>query len=152
MYTALGNQLHVSSALTSLALFDIIRFPLIMLPMVINNIIEAKVSLNRIQEFLLAEEVEPIGSGSLKRIGVRLTNASFRWEGSMEGTYQDKEFDVVERKDFFLNGLNLELEARQLVCIVGSVGSGKSSILSALIGDMKRVHGEVSPCFFFSFS
>lgn len=31
-YTALGNQLHVATALTALALFEILRFPLFMLP------------------------------------------------------------------------------------------------------------------------
>ncbi len=43
-YIALGNTLDVATALTSLALFDILRFPLFMLPNVLNNIVEAKVS------------------------------------------------------------------------------------------------------------
>lgn len=33
-YIALGNMLDVATALTSLALFDLLRFPLFMLPMV----------------------------------------------------------------------------------------------------------------------
>jgi hypothetical protein len=33
-YIALGNTLDVATALTSLALFDLLRFPLFMLPMV----------------------------------------------------------------------------------------------------------------------
>ena len=56
LYVYLGNQLEVASALTSLALFEILRFPLFMLPQVINNTVEAMVSLKRLQSFLLADE------------------------------------------------------------------------------------------------
>ena len=43
-YITLGHELTVATALTSLALFDILRFPLFVLPQVINNIVEARVS------------------------------------------------------------------------------------------------------------
>jgi ATP-binding cassette subfamily C (CFTR/MRP) protein 1 len=43
-YVILGNTLDVATALTSLALLEILRFPLFMLPTVINNLVEAKVS------------------------------------------------------------------------------------------------------------
>ncbi|CAG8488090.1 12093_t:CDS:10, partial [Acaulospora colombiana] len=42
-----------------------------------------------------------------------------------------------------LQSINLLIPRGKLVAIVGSVGSGKSSLLSALVGEMKRVHGEV---------
>ncbi len=43
-YIASGHTLDVATALTSLALFEILRFPLFMLPNVMNNIVEARVS------------------------------------------------------------------------------------------------------------
>jgi hypothetical protein len=48
-YIATGHTLDVATALTSLALFEIIRFPLIMLPNVLNNVVEATVSIDRVQ-------------------------------------------------------------------------------------------------------
>jgi len=48
-YIYLGNSLDVATALTSLALFDLLRFPLAMLPNVLNNLVEAKVSVDRVQ-------------------------------------------------------------------------------------------------------
>ncbi|KAH8915903.1 ABC transporter [Atractiella rhizophila] len=42
-----------------------------------------------------------------------------------------------------LNNVNLQIPRGQLVAIVGPVGSGKSSLLSALIGEMRRTSGEV---------
>ena len=60
-YTIAGNDLDVASALTSLALFDILRFPLFMLPTILNNIVEAGVSLARVRSFLLCKEHVPVG-------------------------------------------------------------------------------------------
>ena len=55
-YVASGHKLDVSTALTSLALFEILRFPLFMLPNVINNLVEASVSIGRIEAFLNLDE------------------------------------------------------------------------------------------------
>ena len=35
-----------------------------------------------------------------------------------------------------LKGINLNIKQGEFVCIIGDVGSGKSSLLSALIGDL----------------
>ena len=60
VYVLLGNELDVATALTSLALFELLRFPLYMLPNVINNLVEAKVSVDRVQSFLLESEYQPV--------------------------------------------------------------------------------------------
>lgn len=59
-YVSLGHELDVATALTSLALFAILRFPLIVFPQVINNCVEGLVAVNRIQSFLLAPQHEPV--------------------------------------------------------------------------------------------
>lgn len=79
-YILAGHELDVASALTALALFDILRFPLFMLPQVINRIVEASVSMNRISSFLQCEEHELNGCGSLEDVGITLTNASFVYD------------------------------------------------------------------------
>ena len=40
--------------------------------------------------------------------------------------------------------INLKVKPGQLVAIVGQVGAGKSSLLSAMLGEMERVQGNVS--------
>jgi ABC-type multidrug transport system fused ATPase/permease subunit len=42
-----------------------------------------------------------------------------------------------------LENVDLEVKKGQLVAIIGSVGSGKSSLLSAILGDMFKVDGKV---------
>jgi len=42
-----------------------------------------------------------------------------------------------------LKGINLRVKDGQLVAIVGVVGSGKSSLLSAILGEMIKTNGKV---------
>lgn len=79
-YVLLGNELDVAEALTALALFEILRFPLFMLPNTINNIVEAIVALGRVDKFLKSIEHKRISPGSLADIGVELAQASFVYE------------------------------------------------------------------------
>ena len=61
---------------------------------------------------------------------VQVVKGDFTWEaGSTEAS---------------LTGVNFEAMAGSLTMVVGSVGSGKSSLLSALIGQMERINGTVA--------
>jgi hypothetical protein len=77
-YTVAGHRLDVAAALTALALFEILRFPLFMLPQIINRIVEAGISLERVREFLLCEEYRKVGEGELTETGeVMMRNGTF---------------------------------------------------------------------------
>jgi ABC-type multidrug transport system fused ATPase/permease subunit len=58
VYSASGNDLKPSIAFTGLALFNVLRFPLNTLPMIINLIVESQVALGRIRDYLLADEID----------------------------------------------------------------------------------------------
>ena len=45
--------------------------------------------------------------------------------------------------DFRLTGINVRVETGQLLCVVGAVGSGKSSFLLALCGELEQRSGSV---------
>ena len=53
------NVLDARKAFVSLTLFNILRFPLSMLPMLIANMVQASVSIKRLQTFLKNEELDP---------------------------------------------------------------------------------------------
>lgn len=61
-YSLTGNNLTSQIAFVSLSLFNILRFPLSMLPMLISNMVEAFVSLQRVTKFLKNEELDPEAS------------------------------------------------------------------------------------------
>lgn len=58
--------------------------------------------------------------------------------GTATGTNMENE------QPFKLSNLNLKIPRGSFVCIVGRVGSGKSSLLQAMIGEMRKVSGQVS--------
>ncbi|XP_071805798.1 ATP-binding cassette sub-family C member 9-like [Asterias amurensis] len=62
-------------------------------------------------------------------IAVEITNGNFKW---------DPESDVNTMSD-----INVKIPAGKLTMIIGQVGSGKSSLLSAILGEMTTVSGDV---------
>uniref|UniRef100_G3T738 Multidrug resistance-associated protein 1 n=1 Tax=Loxodonta africana TaxID=9785 RepID=G3T738_LOXAF len=129
------NILDAQKAFVSLALFNILRFPLNILPMVISSIVQASVSLKRLRIFLSHEELEPSSierrpakdGGGMNSITVR--NATFTWARSDPPT---------------LSGITFSVPEGALVAVVGQVGCGKSSLLSALLAEMDKVEGHVA--------
>ncbi|NXD67183.1 MRP3 protein, partial [Eolophus roseicapillus] len=127
-----GNILDAEKAFVSLSLFNILKFPLSMLPQVISNIVQTSVSLKRIQQFLSHDELDP-NSVETKVIApgnaISVTNASFSWGKELKPSLKD---------------INLLVPSGALVAIVGHVGCGKSSLVSALLGEMEKLEGEVA--------
>ncbi|NWQ61769.1 MRP1 protein, partial [Neopipo cinnamomea] len=126
------NILDAQKAFVSLALFNILRFPLNMLPMVISNIVEASVSLKRLRVFLSHEELDPdsiIRGPTTEAEGcIVVKNAMFSWS---------------KTDPPLLNSINFTVPEGSLVAVVGQVGCGKSSLLSALLGEMDKKEGYV---------
>ncbi|EPE09733.1 abc transporter [Ophiostoma piceae UAMH 11346] len=173
-----NHNLAPSKVFSSLALFNGLRMPLNLLPLVIGQVTDAWTSLKRIQEFLLAEEAEeevewrPDGEHA-----VEMHDASFTWERTptqeTDGVAADKKRGAPKQKQqkeqkkeeakqkssasdgdtastlveepevFKLHDLDFSIERHELVAVIGSVGSGKSSLLAALAGDMRKTNGEV---------
>ncbi|KAJ5759824.1 Metal resistance protein YCF1 [Penicillium odoratum] len=119
----------------ALTLFNLLTFPLSILPMVITSIIESTVAVNRLTEYFLADELQTDAitvQDSVEHAGdesVRLRDASFTWN-----RYSGD--NVLE---------NIDLSARkgELSCIVGRVGAGKSSLLQSILGELWKSNGEV---------
>jgi ABC-type multidrug transport system fused ATPase/permease subunit len=189
-YAILGNKLDVASALTALALFEILRFPLFMLPSTINSMVEANVALNRINNFLTSPEHKAVTPGSQHDVGAEIVDGSFVYENkrpetsTQHGNLQfarslsDAEWEMellreqlahAERKLASVEGrvappafggsnllslsrINLTVKKGEFVAIVGGVGCGKSSLLKALMGEIRKLSGDVSVCGSVSYS
>ncbi|XP_034871027.1 multidrug resistance-associated protein 1-like isoform X2 [Mirounga angustirostris] len=125
-----GNILTATKVFTSMSLFNILRLPLFDLPMVISAVVQTRISLNRLEDFLNTEELHPqnIETNYIGDHAIGFTNASFSW---------DKTGIPV------LKNLNIKIPEGALVAVVGQVGSGKSSVLSAILGEMEKLTGVV---------
>nr|GAT42967.1 predicted protein [Mycena chlorophos] len=119
-----------------ISLFMLLQFPIAMLSNVLSSIIESMVSVERLANFFAASELQPdareIAINPNLEIGdevLRITGGEFRWDSKqVVPTLED--ISVIARKG-------------QLTAIMGRVGAGKTSLLSAIIGDMVRTDGSV---------
>ncbi|KAG0069645.1 hypothetical protein BGZ89_002459 [Linnemannia elongata] len=256
-YSLAGNELTPAVVFSSLSLFNIMRMPLMILPQIVSALVDAQVSIRRIEDLLMAEELEdlPPVNPDLEH-AIDITNGNFHWETTLktltmeelqkqekeerkrgankkehkkelkakekaekkeikklakangisqqeaeklyrEGrektiseqssetmSIQEKMLSKIQEKDpspdtesilnsshegddnekaqqesgiesqgsihseekgtFGLKNIDLKIPRGQLVAIVGAVGSGKSSLLNALVGEMKKVSGTMS--------
>ncbi|CAL5035557.1 unnamed protein product [Urochloa decumbens] len=65
-------------------------------------------------------------------------------EGGESG--EEKDVDVTPVLETVLKEINMEVRKGELVAVVGTVGSGKSSLLSCIMGEMEKVSGTVWVC------
>nr|XP_020011854.1 canalicular multispecific organic anion transporter 1 [Castor canadensis] len=126
-----NNILDAEKAFTSITLFNILRFPLSMLPMVISSMLQASVSIERLEKYLGGDDLDTSAIRHVSNFdkAVQFSEASFTWDRDLEATIQD---------------VNLDIMPGQLVAVVGTVGSGKSSLMSAMLGEMENVHGHIT--------
>ncbi|KAL6414685.1 Metal resistance protein YCF1 [Ilyonectria robusta] len=119
----------------ALALFNLLTFPLAVLPMVITAIVEASVAVGRLTGFLTAEELQPNAitvKPAPEELGeetVIIRDGTFSW---------NRHEDRNALKDIHFTAYKGELS-----CIVGRVGAGKSSFLQSILGDLWKVKGSV---------
>ncbi|XP_058792374.1 multidrug resistance-associated protein 1 isoform X5 [Phymastichus coffea] len=125
--------LDSETAFVSLSLFNILRFPLSMLPMMISNVVQASVSVKRINQFMNSEELDPdnVQHDQSEVNPLIIENGNFAWDS-----------ENIEKP--VLRNINLQIKPGQLVAVVGTVGSGKSSLISAMLGEMEKLSGRVN--------
>ena len=193
-YVLTGNTLDVATALTALALFEILRFPLFMLPRIINNLVEAGVSFSRVQSFLTCQDYKPISAGNIQDCGISIHQSTFVYDSkkpkvpedkkniSSAEEINDKQWEIrllrsqladAERKirdlsqnhttqlpqqqnnnnfeqntddDFepqllSLRRMDFQCQRGELIAVVGAVGSGKTSFLNSILGEIRALSG-----------
>ncbi|XP_066268189.1 ATP-binding cassette sub-family C member 9-like isoform X2 [Branchiostoma lanceolatum] len=196
LYTLITNEpLTAGKAFSSLALFNILEVPLMVLPMVTRVTVNAVVSNRRLGKFFVAPEVDgtdqemrgesssevnfafvpsedqrsslDINTGQLGSETFENDNTDIQMNfvnGFVPSEDQRSPLDIktfelndntaiqvedgsfawdLESKQPILTDLYISIPQGKLMFIVGSVGSGKSSLLNALLGEMTTITGSV---------
>lgn len=125
----------------AISLFQLLSFPMAVFSNIINSIIEASVSVTRLEDFLASAELDPTArklilpqddpNGETKKgdTVVTIKQGEFRWiADSTEPTLQD---------------IDLTVKKGDLIAVIGRVGDGKSSLLGAILGEMTKTEGDV---------
>ncbi|KAK4858272.1 hypothetical protein QYF36_013686 [Acer negundo] len=123
-FTLLGGDLTPARAFTSLSLFAVLRFPLNMLPNLLSQVVNANVSLQRLEELFLADEriLEPNPPLEPELAAISIKNGNFSWDQKVHKPT--------------LSNINLDIPVGSLVAIVGGTGEGKTSLISAMLGEL----------------
>ncbi|XP_076457725.1 multidrug resistance-associated protein 1-like [Babylonia areolata] len=125
------NVLDARRAFVTLSLLNMLRVPLALLATIISMTAQAIVSIQRINKFLCVDDLDPtvvrIDNEAEEAVSVR--GGTFTWD---------------RRHLPLLRNLNLSIGVGKLVAVVGPVGSGKSSLISACLGEMEKITGRVT--------
>ncbi|KAL2344923.1 hypothetical protein Fmac_006208 [Flemingia macrophylla] len=132
----LGSQLTAGGVLSALATFRILQEPLRNFPDLVSTMAQTKVSLDRLSGFLLEEELRGDATIVLPQgvtnIAIEIRDGAFCWDPSSSRPT--------------LSGISMKVERGMRVAVCGMVGSGKSSFLSCILGEIPKLSGEVRVC------
>lgn len=144
VYTLVEKKpLIPSTAFTALSLFQILRIPLDQLADMVAHVQESKVSIDRIEEFLAEEDTQkykqlnhPETEEDNGKPVIGFENGTFTW-----GEKAVVEADAAA--SFRMIDMTLRFEVGQLNVVAGPTGSGKTSLIMALLGEMTLLEGSV---------
>lgn len=132
VYAIIHGGLSASVAFTAMSVFGSLEMSLAILPEIISNGLEAKVSADRIDVYMASAE-KVVNTVPAEEIAFE--NASVAWPAEHEpdsGKNEDR---------FTLRDLNLQFPLKGLSVVSGRTGSGKSLLLASILGECDVLQG-----------
>ncbi|XP_029433018.1 multidrug resistance-associated protein 1-like isoform X2 [Rhinatrema bivittatum] len=125
------HVLDAQKAFVTLLLLNILRLPLRYFPLVLSLSMQSLVALKRLVKFFCEDEIEPSNVDKICTSSneIRIENGTFSWSAADSPC---------------LRSININIPRGSLVAVVGHVGCGKTSLLSTLLGEMKKLEGHVA--------
>uniref|UniRef100_A0A8D1AD16 ABC-type glutathione-S-conjugate transporter n=1 Tax=Sus scrofa TaxID=9823 RepID=A0A8D1AD16_PIG len=129
------NAMDAEKAFVTLTVLNILNKAQAFLPFSIHSVVQARVSFDRLAAFLCLEEVDPEAVDlspsrcPAREDCIRVQEGTFAW---------------ARESPPCLHRINLTVPRGCLLAVVGPVGAGKSSLLSALLGELSKLEGSVS--------
>ncbi|XP_048240018.1 multidrug resistance-associated protein 1-like [Haliotis rufescens] len=125
-----SHTLDAGTAFVGLSLFNTMKNPLTLSPKIFSDLVKSVISVNRVNRFLQCGDLKAKpATRSEKGYPLVVNNGTFTWDPDAPPT---------------LSNIMLRVSEGSLVAVVGQVGSGKTSLISAILGDMDTVDGYVN--------
>eukprot|EP01065_Artemidia_motanka_P050861 TRINITY_DN879_c0_g1_i1.p1 TRINITY_DN879_c0_g1~~TRINITY_DN879_c0_g1_i1.p1 ORF type:complete len:1483 (+),score=468.48 TRINITY_DN879_c0_g1_i1:48-4451(+) len=155
---AMGGDVKASSAFATLSVFEGLRIAMINGPLGITYYSAFRISLERIEKYLLLPEFRPHERlPETSPVAVDVADSTFRWSRARTTELVGRKHSKGTGADSDLTGgalleskapdtTTMTLESIQLTCprgtvtgIVGAIGSGKTSVVCSLVGELELV-------------
>ncbi|KAK9273328.1 hypothetical protein L1049_018137 [Liquidambar formosana] len=129
----MGIQLTAGRVLSALATFRMLQDPIFNLPDLLSVIAQGRVSADRVASYLQENEIQSDAIEFIPKdqaeCAVEIDSGKFSW---------DPESSIPT-----LDRIQLEVKRGMKVAICGTVGSGKSSLISCILGEIQKLSGTV---------
>ena len=109
-----------------------------------NGLVESFVSIKRISELLALSKMDPESFFSQMDEIVDEEKIDKAVVGMSKAIFAHTPETVLEENDFRLDKLDCYVKKGELMGVIGKVGSGKSSLLSSILGEMTKVSGKIA--------
>ncbi|KAH9928634.1 ABC transporter [Fomitopsis serialis] len=164
VYSLAGHSLNAADIFSSLTLFNLLRMPLMFLPLAISSTADAQNAIERLYGVFEAEIVQDTQlQDPTLPVAVDVVDASLPGKSPKSNAFSGlknkkrkkglpspssptsgAQTPKVVDRIFSMSDITLSIPRGQLCAIVGPVGSGKTSLLQAIIGEMRRTSGRVA--------
>ena len=145
-YEYLNKETQIENIFVSLGVLNSLQEPVRAIAMIYTSFLETLISLKRIQKFMNQENIkeENIITNDEKTkeedIMIKIENGTFSWGAEQKGILNADDEDRLIALN--LRDINFTVKKGEFVCIIGEVGSGKSSLLNAMLNNMIQVSPE----------
>ncbi|KAL1513420.1 hypothetical protein ABEB36_002837 [Hypothenemus hampei] len=145
VYVLTGKSVDAQYVYILQSLYGMLRITVtILFPNGITQFAEANVSVKRIKNFLLYDEVnfdsssmffnsleskENVNLTNHQPIGIHMENAALKW--------------IQSRSENNLENINMDVGSHELAVIIGPVGSGKTTLLHGILGELTAQSGTI---------
>nr|XP_018902692.1 PREDICTED: multidrug resistance-associated protein 7 [Bemisia tabaci] len=131
-FVLMGGKLNAATVFTCVSLLHMLIMPLNALPWVLNGLTEAWVSIKRIQKLF---EMPDLDYGNFYNCVTGMNSGTLIIE---DGCFS------WGSKHFRLENINISAKKGQFIGVAGQVGSGKSSLLFAILAELEKHTGIVA--------
>ncbi|XP_030554771.1 probable multidrug resistance-associated protein lethal(2)03659 [Drosophila novamexicana] len=151
-YVLAGGQLTAEQAFCVTGFYNILRRTMSkFFPSGMSQVAELLVSLRRITTFMLrdetdvamlAEEEDDDRAAESKKLLANGNQQQFSSDVCVEIKHLRARWNT-DHADPVLDDINMQLQRQQLVAVIGPVGAGKSSLIQAILGELRAESGTI---------